>query len=195
VELEELSNEAPARLHDEVQRLARMKVQCLPGQSNTTWFDRKVIMSVVPNLPRQTDTGKRIEPVDQPPAVVRTLSGALTPEQLEVRRLNRLARWSQIITLGFVILESAVLFRVALKLIAANPGSPFAQFMYQITGPFLAPFAGLTAAPAVNGSVLEIPAIIAMAAYGVLYVIIIRSMWVIFHPAKAVDAAKYEPDL
>jgi hypothetical protein len=67
--------------------------------------------------------------------------------------------------------------------------------MYQMTGPFLAPFAGLTVTPAVNGSVLEIPAIVAMIAYGVLYLLIIRVMWVLFNPAKARDAAKYEPDL
>ena len=97
-----------------------------------------------------------------------------TPEQLEIRRRARLAKWSQIISLLFAILEMGILFRVVLKLIAANPASPFAQFVYQMTGPFLAPFAGLTVTPAVNGSVLEIPAIIAMAVYGVLYLLIIR---------------------
>jgi hypothetical protein len=64
-----------------------------------------------------------------------------------------------------------------------------------MTGPFLAPFASLTVTPAVDGSVLEIPALIAMAAYGALYFLVIRVMWVIFYPAKARDAAKYEPDL
>ncbi len=151
-------------------------------------------MSVVPNLPQHTETPRRTESVDRSP-VVREELAAPAPEQLELRRRARLAKWSQIITLIFVTLELGILFRVVLKLIAANPASPFAQFIYQMTGPFLAPFAGLTAAPAVNGSVLEIPAIIAMAAYSVLYLLIIRSMWVIFNPAKARDAAKYEPDL
>ena len=154
-------------------------------------------MSVVPNLPHQTDTTQRIEPTDRPdrPPVSREDLASPTPEQLEIRRRARLAKWSQIISLLFAILEMGILFRVVLKLIAANPASPFAQFVYQMTGPFLAPFAGLTVTPAVNGSVLEIPAIIAMAAYGVLYLLIIRVMWVIFNPAKARDAAKYEPDL
>jgi hypothetical protein len=151
-------------------------------------------MSVVPNLPQQTKAPKQTEPGDRLPVLREDLS-ASAPEQLEIRRRARLAKWSQIITLIFVTLELVILFRVVLKLIAANPASPFAQFMYQMTEPFLAPFAGLTAAPAVNGSVLEIPAIIAMAAYGVLYLLIIRSVWVIFNPAKARDAAKYEPDL
>jgi hypothetical protein len=49
--------------------------------------------------------------------------------------------------------------------------------------------------PTVDGSILEIPALVAMAAYSVLYVLIIRIMWVIFYPANARDAAQYEPDL
>lgn len=151
-------------------------------------------MSVVQNLPQQTETPRRTELVDRPP-VLREELAAPTTEQLEIRRRARLAKWSQIITLIFVTLELGILFGVVLKLIAANPASPFAQFIYQITGPFLAPFAGLTVAPAVNGSVLEIPAIIAMAAHGVLYLLVIRGMWVIFNPAKARDAAKYDPDL
>ena len=151
-------------------------------------------MSIVPNFPHQKDTAKRAEPVDRL-TVVRTDLAAPTSEQLEIRRRTRLAKWSQIITLLFVTLELGILFRVVLKLIAANPASPFAQFMYQMTEPFLAPFAGLTATPAVNGSVLEIPALIAMAAYGALYLLVMRIMWVTFNPAKARDAAKYEPDL
>ncbi len=157
-------------------------------------------MSVVHNLPETTQTAPRTEAPQQTEVMERP-QGARediarpTPEQLEIRRRSRLAKWSQVITLLFVILECGILFRVVLKLIAANPASPFAQFMYQMTGPFLAPFAGLTVTPTVNGSVLEIPSIIAMAAYGVLYLLIIRAMWVIFNPAKARDAAKYEPDL
>ena len=151
-------------------------------------------MSVVPNLPNRTDEVRHIEPADRQPAVREDLVGP-TPEQREIRRRSRLAKWCQILSLVFVILEVGILFRVGLKLIAANPGSPFTQFMYQMTGPFLAPFAGLTVTPAVNGSVLELPAIVAMVAYGVLYLLIIRALWVIFNPAKARDAAKYEPDL
>jgi YggT family protein len=155
------------------------------------------MMSVVSKVPesRQTvQTGLHGERIEQPPALREDLTGP-TPEELEIRRRRRLAKWGQIITLIFVVLELAILFRVGLKLIAANPANPFAQFMYQMTGPFLAPFAGLTVTPTVDGSILEIPALVAMAAYSVLYVLIIRIMWVIFYPAKARDAAKYEPDL
>jgi uncharacterized protein YggT (Ycf19 family) len=121
--------------------------------------------------------------------------GEMTREEFRTRGRRRLAKWSQVITLIFVILQTAIGFRVLLMLIAANPASPFAQFVYQLTGPFLAPFSGLTATPGVGGAILELPALIAMAVYAVLYWLIIRIMWVIFDPAKARDAAKYEPDL
>ena len=84
---------------------------------------------------------------------------------------------------------------MGLKLIAANPASPFAHFIYQMTELFLAPFAGLTVSPTAEGAVLEIPALIAMAAYAVLYWLVLRFMWVIFDPAKARDAGKYKPDV
>lgn len=151
-------------------------------------------MSVASNVPETQQTTERVEHSEEPSVVRQDLTGP-APEELEIRRRRRLAKWNQIITLIFVMLELAILFRVGLKLIAANPASPFAAFMYQMTGPFLAPFAGLTVTPAADGSVLEIPALIAMAAYGALYFLIIRILWLIFYPAKARDAAKYEPDL
>ncbi len=150
-------------------------------------------MSVVSRRP-DTPQGVDREHPKPAPALREELRGP-TPDELDIRRRRRLAKWSQIITLIFVVLELAILFRVGLKLIAANPASPFAQFMYQMTGPFLAPFAGLTVTPTVDGSILEIPALIAMAAYGAVYFLILRVMWLIFYPAKARDAAKYEPDL
>jgi uncharacterized protein YggT (Ycf19 family) len=151
-------------------------------------------MSVVPGTPDNPhveNRPKELETRYEPPTAQVELASA----ERSARRRRRLAKWSQAITLIFIILELAIAFRVLLELIGANPASPFAQFMYQMTGPFLGPFTGLTVTPAAGGSVLEIPALIAMAAYGVLYLLILRAMWLIFEPAKARDAAKYEPDL
>jgi YggT family protein len=143
------------------------------------------------------DNTKTLNQVAEPKEKIELLNELSEPthEELEVRRRRRLAKWSQVITLIFVVLELAIAFRVLLELIAANPASPFAHFVYQMTGPFLVPFAGLTAMPSADGAVLEIPTLIAMVVYGVLYWLIIRVTWVIFDPAKARDAAKYKPDL
>ncbi|HSH03876.1 MAG TPA: YggT family protein [Anaerolineae bacterium] len=80
-----------------------------------------------------------------------------------VRKIN------QIIMFTATVLQILIGFRIFLKLIAANPQSGFASFIYGITDLFLFPFAGLTATPASNGAVLEIPAIIAMIAYAFLF--------------------------
>ncbi|CAG0926935.1 hypothetical protein TFLX_00269 [Thermoflexales bacterium] len=153
-------------------------------------------MSVTPKLPESIKTEQQTtERVVRHEVLPPTATSEITPEELELRHRQRLVKWSQIFALVLFVLEVAIAFRLGLKLIAANPASPFANFIYGMTELFLAPFAGLTVSPAVEGAVLEVPAIIAMAAYAVLYWLILRFMWVIFDPAKARDAAKYKPDV
>jgi hypothetical protein len=156
--------------------------------------ERQVEMSMMPqrsnrNLVAQPTYTQNI---DGEPLLERTKPVALRQRE---RRRKSLAKWTQVISLIFFILETGLAFRVLLRLIAANPGNEFARFVYQLTFPFSAPFAGLTAMPAANGSVFEISTIIGMAVYGVLYLVIIRGMWVIFNPSKTLDADRYEPDL
>lgn len=84
------------------------------------------------------------------------------------------SRWAMIkidqtLWLLLGMLEALLGLRVFLKLIAANPASGFAQFIYGISDLFLLPFFGLTQTPSANGSVLEIPTIIAMIVYAILF--------------------------
>ncbi len=111
------------------------------------------------------------------------------------RRRKTLARWTQVGALLIITLESALAFRFLFKMIAANPANPFAHFLYQVTQPFAAPFFGLVGMPYFGGSVFEFSTLIGMAIYGAVYWIIIRLIWVIFNPTKAIDADKYEPDI
>ncbi len=74
------------------------------------------------------------------------------------------------------LLEILLGLRFMLKLIAANPDSGFAAFLYGITGPFVAPFAGLIGTPTSGGIILEAITLVAMGIYalifwGVVYVI------------------------
>ena len=59
------------------------------------------------------------------------------------------------IYLLFGILEGLLGIRFVLGLLGANPAAGFAQFIYGITGPFLAPFVGLFGQPRFEGSVFE----------------------------------------
>lgn len=100
--------------------------------------------------------------------------------QLEAGQRQVLLKLSQFLWLGFGILEGLIGLRIVLKLIAANPRAPFAQLVYQVTQPFLAPFVGLTPTPAANGVVLEVYAIVALFVYALLSVLIERLIWIVF---------------
>jgi len=72
------------------------------------------------------------------------------------------------------LLEILLGLRFMLKLIAANPNSGFAVFMYGITGPFTAPFTGLIGTPASGGMILEVTALFAMAIYALIFWGVVR---------------------
>ena len=88
---------------------------------------------------------------------------------------------TQLVWLLLGILEALLALRFVLKLIAANPASPFAVALYGFTGLFLFPFAGLIGTPAAGGMVLEVSTLIAMVVYGLIGWAIERIIWVIFY--------------
>lgn len=114
------------------------------------------------------------------PAVQKDREAAKAHAQIETEQRQALIKISQLIWLGFGVLEGLLGLRILLKLIAANPQSPFANLVYQVTKPFLAPFIGLTPTPAANGVVLEINAIIALFVYALISVLVERLIRIIF---------------
>ncbi len=88
---------------------------------------------------------------------------------------------TQLVWLVFGILEALLALRFVLKLIGANPASPFAVALYGFTNLFLFPFAGLTGTPAVGGMVLEFSTVIAMVVYALIGWGLERLIWVIFY--------------
>jgi len=84
------------------------------------------------------------------------------------RRL-RLALVTQIIWAVLGLLQILLGLRFLLKLIAANPASGFAVFIYGITKPFIAPFALLIGTPTSGGMIFEATTLIAMAIYALLF--------------------------
>ncbi|HUF39166.1 MAG TPA: YggT family protein [Anaerolineales bacterium] len=79
------------------------------------------------------------------------------------------------------LLDGLLSIRFLLKLIGANPGSPFAGFIYAISEPFLIPFRGLTSSPAFENYVMELTALIAIAVYSVFAYTFIRLFWLVFY--------------
>lgn len=104
----------------------------------------------------------------------------LSAEQRQI-----LTRATHLLWLVAAVLEVLILIRVFLKLIAANPASPFAALIYGVTDLFLFPFFGLTATPAANGMVLEISSIIAMLVYFFGFWILAKLIWLLFERPSA----------
>lgn len=88
---------------------------------------------------------------------------------------------TQLIWLFLGILEALIAIRIVLKLIGANPDSPFAAFIYDFSHIFLVPFEGVIGTPAAGGMVLELSSIIAMLVYALLGWIVERLVWLIFY--------------
>jgi uncharacterized protein YggT (Ycf19 family) len=92
----------------------------------------------------------------------------------------QLIKVSQVIWFLTAILEAFIGIRVLLKLMAANPEAGFAQFVYNLTAVFLAPFSGLMPKPSAGGAVLELASVFAMIIYALLAWGVVRAIWLIF---------------
>jgi YggT family protein len=102
---------------------------------------------------------------------------------------------TQLIWLFFGIVIGLIFLRVLLMLIGANPASPFAGFIYDITNVFLWPFFGLTATPSVGNLVLDIPALIAMFVYYLVAWAIAKLVRVlVYRPATSHTVETYDRD-
>ncbi len=111
--------------------------------------------------------------------------------QREPNREQRLLTFklTYVIWLLLVMLEALIALRIGLKLIGANPASPFAALVYGFSNIFLFPFAGLTGAPAAGGMVLEISSVIAMVVYAFVGWGVERVVWVIFYRPREATVA------
>ncbi|MDE3088482.1 MAG: YggT family protein [Chloroflexota bacterium] len=129
--------------------------------------------------------------VSQQPGVERR---EVVLEDVNARRRLTVDRVSALVGLLFSVLEAAIGLRVLLKLMEANPKNAFASFVYNFTALFLAPFAGLTPNPAVDGMILEITSIMAMIVYALIALAIIRLVWLVFYQPSARSVSMYERD-
>ena len=68
---------------------------------------------------------------------------------------------------------------LVLKALGANPTAGFAQFIYGITAPLVAPFAGLFGNPAYQNSVLELSSIVALVVYALVAWLLGKLVWIL----------------
>lgn len=98
----------------------------------------------------------------------------LTDRQVALRKFTSIIWWFT------GLLEAFIGLRVSLRVLGANPGTPFVNFVYGVTAPFLWPFRGLAASPSASGSVLEIYSVIAMIVYLMIAWMIVELLWIVF---------------
>ena len=92
---------------------------------------------------------------------------------------NAAARVIQLVYLIFGLIEGLIAIRFVLKALGANAGAGFAEFIYGITNPLVAPFYGLFGNPAAQGSVLEVHSIVALIVYALLAWVLVRLAWIL----------------
>jgi len=106
-----------------------------------------------------------------PTQVVRTTTKQVEPSvkgetpQVVFEKKKTILRFNQIIwyILGFI--EVLLLFRVALKMLGANPSVGFTNFIYSITTPLAAPFYGILGFSVQGSAMIEWSTIIAVIVY------------------------------
>jgi uncharacterized protein YggT (Ycf19 family) len=116
---------------------------------------------------------------------------AATVDYVGARRST--ADWlTGLISLIIGVIAILIAIRVVLKLLAANTASSFTQFIYNVTGPFVAPFQGIFGTPSAdNGAVFEISSIRAIAIYLLVGWLIIRLLLlVIDRPTTGVSVTR-----
>jgi uncharacterized protein YggT (Ycf19 family) len=88
--------------------------------------------------------------------------------------VNTVAR---VITLIGGIIMGLLAVRFLLSLLGANRGNAFAEFIYTITHPFVAPFFGLFNYEMVYGQArFEVETLVAIAVYGLLTWLLVRAV-------------------
>jgi hypothetical protein len=130
-----------------------------------------------PEVVRQPPTTADKAVVQRPPEVDRTERVSYDPYG---PRRNASYRLVQLVYLVFTVIELLLAVRFVLKALGANPNAGFAEFIYGITAPLVAPFVGLFPSPASNGMVIEPGTIVALIVYPIVGWIIGKLLWLAF---------------
>ena len=90
------------------------------------------------------------------------------------------------ILFGFI--EVLLAIRFILRLFGANAQAGFAQLMYGVTGPLVAPFQGLFGTVQVEGSVFESQSLVALVVYALVAWLIVKLAWLAFGETRSSTA-------
>jgi len=102
------------------------------------------------------------------------------------RRYNQINRTTQIIYFVLGLVEVLLALRFLFRLINAEANTGFANFIYNFTRPFVAPFNGLFNDQALNQTgMLEFSTLVAMAIYALVVYGIVKLLYVLLAPNRS----------
>ena len=124
------------------------------------------------------------------PTVATDRTEATTYDPYADRRATS-TKITRTIYLLFGLIEALLLIRFALKALGANAEAGFAQLVYGITGPLVAPFLGLFGTPqAASGATLELHTLIALIIYALVAWLLVRGAWLMFGEGRSATVAR-----
>jgi len=108
------------------------------------------------------------QPVNAPRQVTNSQTPYSPPARYESTTVSTAARVALVVYVVFGILDALIAIRILLKLFAANPAAGFTSFVYNVTGPFLAPFNSVFPTPVANNSVFEFSSLLGLIVYALV---------------------------
>ena len=88
----------------------------------------------------------------------------------------------------FGLIEALLVIRFVLRLLGANAQAGFAQLIYGLTGPLVAPFQGLFGTVQSDASVLESSSLVAIVVYALLAWLIVKVAWLAFGETRSASS-------
>ena len=130
------------------------------------------------------------EVVEPAPTVATNRTEASAYDPYAGRRVMAI-KLRQAIYFIFGLIEALLLIRFVLKALGANAEAGFAQLIYGITGPLVAPFLGLFGTPqAASGAALEFHTLIALVVYALVAWLMARAAWLLFGESRSASVAR-----
>lgn len=156
--------------------------------------------SVVRNDSPLAAENSPIAPIErhQQEHVVRDVDGTerreVITQDVGAERQFRFAKAMSLYWLAVFSVLGLIGLRILLKLIAANPNSPFAAFIYGFSDLFVWPFFGLTATPTAGASVFDVSSVVAIVVYALLSLVVAKLARIIVSRGDTRSVTVYQRD-
>ncbi len=135
-----------------------------------------------------TQSVQPVQPIQPVQSIQPGWSYRMDPARERLPSVSPTYRASQILYLLLGIVETLIIIRVVLKLLAANSGVGFVRFAYGVSAPLMAPFQGIFPTPVSHNSVVELSSLVAIAVYALVAWGIVRIVFILGRQQRPITA-------